>query len=139
MRVDLFTALPPQAMEIRQRVFVKEQGFQIEFDDTDAVAVHFVAFDDFDTPVATCRVFKGAEHGTYVLGRLAVVKEGRKKGIGALLIKKAEEYVKGLGGKELQLHAQCRITSFYDRLCFSPFGEIDDDEGLAHIWMRKML
>lgn len=139
MRVELFTTIPPQAMEIRQRVFVEEQGFQVEFDEMDAVAVHFVAFDDFDTPVATCRVFKGEESNTYILGRLAVSKESRGKNAGRFLVEKVEKYVKAQGGVQLQLHAQCRITAFYERLGFSPFGEIDDDEGLAHIWMKKML
>lgn len=57
MRVELFQSIPKQAIEIRQKVFVEEQGFQNEFDDIDYTAVHFVVFNDWDKPIATCRVF----------------------------------------------------------------------------------
>ncbi len=137
MRVELFRIIPQEAIEIRQKVFVEEQGFQNEFDDIDTIAMHFVLFDDMETAIGTCRVYEDAQNKTYVLGRLAVTREYRGKNSGRLIVKKAEEYVQSLGGKELRLHAQCRITEFYNKLGFSEFGDIDDDEGCPHIWMKK--
>ena len=58
MRVEIFQTLPKCAAEIRQKVFVEEQGFQNEFDNIDLNAVHFVLFDDSDVLIGTCRVFK---------------------------------------------------------------------------------
>ena len=139
MRVAIFQTIPQQAVEIRQKVFVDEQGFQNEFDDIDLIAVHFVLFDDLNIPTATCRVFKEEKNSIYIIGRLAVTKESRGKNIGGLIVEKAEEYVKKMGGEQIQLHTQCRITAFYNRLGFSAFGEIEDDEGCPHVWMRKML
>lgn len=139
MRVEIFEAIPKQAMEIRKKVFVDEQGFQNEFDDMDFLATHFVVLDDSDTPIATGRVFKGQENGTYILGRLAVLKESRGKNIGSLIVEKAEEYVKKIGGEQIQLHAQCRVAAFYNKLGFTSFGEMEEEEGCPHIWMRKML
>jgi len=139
MRVEIFEAIPKQAMEIRKKVFVEEQGFQNEFDEMDLLATHFVALDDSDTPIATGRVFKGQENGTYILGRLAVLKESRGKNIGSLIVEKAEEYVKKIGGEQIQLHAQCRVVGFYNKLGFSSFGAMEEEEGCPHIWMRKML
>ncbi|MEE0265461.1 MAG: GNAT family N-acetyltransferase [Acutalibacteraceae bacterium] len=139
MRVEVFQPIPQQAIEIRQKVFVEEQGFQNEFDDIDLIAMHFVLFDDLDIPIATCRVFKDVKESTYILGRLAVTKENRGKSIGSLIVKRAEVYVKKMGGDQLQLHAQCRIVDFYNKLGFSAFGEVEDDEGCPHIWMRKRL
>ena len=37
--------LPKEAIDIRITVFTDEQGFFDEFDDTDRVATHFIAFD----------------------------------------------------------------------------------------------
>lgn len=139
MRIEVFHGLPQQAAEIRQKVFVEEQGFQNEFDDIDLTAVHFVLFDDSDIPIGTCRVFKDDKKKSYILGRLAVVKEKRGENVGSLIVKKAEEFVKEIGENQIQLHAQCRITAFYGKLGYSSFGEIEDDEGCAHIWMKKML
>lgn len=139
MRIEVFHSLPQQAKEIRQKVFMEEQGFQNEFDEIDLTAEHFVLFDDSDNPIGTCRVFKDNKKKCFILGRLAVVKEKRGANVGSLLVEKAEEYVKEIGGDQIQLHAQCRITAFYSKLGYSSFGEIEDDEGCSHIWMKKML
>ena len=139
MRVEIFQTIPKQAREIRKKVFIDEQGFQNEFDDIDRIAAHFVLLDDLSAPIATCRVFKDEKTNAYILGRLAVVKERRGKGIGSLLVKKAAEYVKMLGGEQIQLHAQCQAEGFYAKLGYSSFGKVEDEEGCPHIWMRKML
>jgi len=139
MRIEIYQPIPAQASEIRRKVFVEEQGFNDEFDDIDMVAVHFVVFDELNTPIATCRVFKGNEQKTYILGRLAVMKEYRGKNIGGLLVEKAIEYVRKMKGKELRLHAQCRVSGFYNNLGFCEFGDVEDDEGCPHIWMKKEL
>lgn len=39
----------------------------------------------------------------------------------------------------MSLHAQCRVKSFYEKLGYTEFGEIDDDEGCPHIWMNKQI
>ncbi len=139
MRVEAFQPAPSQALEIRQKVFVEEQGFQNEFDAVDLTAVHFVLFDDCDIPIATCRVFEGAEKGTYILGRLAVTKENRGKSMGSLIVKKAEEYVKKIGGEEIRLHSQCHAAGFYEKSGFTAFGEIEYEEDCPHVWMKKKL
>ncbi len=139
MRVELYRHIPQEAAKIREKVSVEEQGFKNEFDRVDTMATHFVLFDDMETEIGTCRVYEDVQDKTYVLGRLAVTKENRGKNAGALIVKKAEEYAQSLGGKELRLHAQYRLTEFYNKLGFSEFGDIDDDEGCPHIWMKKQL
>lgn len=139
MRVEAFQPAPSQALEIRQKVFVEEQGFQNEFDSVDLTAVHFVLFDDCDIPVATCRVFESDKKNVYILGRLAVTKENRGRNMGSLLVEKAEEYIKKIGAEELRLHSQCRAAAFYEKLGYTAFGDVEDDEGCPHIWMKKRL
>ena len=139
MKILSFTSLPQAAGFIRQKVFVEEQGFEYEFDSIDDVATHFVLFSDEETPIATCRVFWNEEKSSYILGRLAVIKEYREKGLGRALVEAVEKYVKEMGGNLLQLHAQCRITSFYEHLGFVPFGDIEDEEDCPHIWMKKRI
>lgn len=136
MNIKIFHSAPTEALEIRQKVFVEEQGFQNEFDETDAIAIHFLAFDDCETPIGACRVFPHQTKGIYILGRLAVTKEHRKKHVGAFLVEEAKNYVQKIGGTELWLHAQCQVVGFYQKLGFSSFGEIEDDEGCPHIWMK---
>ena len=130
--------VPDNAIDIRIKVFTDEQGFVDGEDETDNVSVHFVAFDG-DVPVGTCRVFERAGEILHVLGRLAVLKEYRKKGVGRELLSEAEKYVASVGGIGIILHAQVRAVEFYERCGYTGFGEIEDEEGYPHLWMKKIV
>lgn len=138
MQAKIYKSLPKEASEIRTEVFINEQGFENEYDSIDETATHIVMFSG-DTPVATCRVFWNEEMNSYVLGRLAVLKAFRGKNIGASVVEEAENYVRKAGENELMLHAQCRITGFYEKLGYSQFGEVEYEEDCPHIWMKKNL
>ena len=131
--------LPDGAKVVRKTVFEEEQGFVDEFDDTDAMATHFVMFDGVENPIATCRVFWNEERKTYILGRLAVCKEYRHNNIGSLMMQEAEKYVHNIGGKSISLHAQCQASGFYDKNGYVEYGETDDEQGCPHVWMKKIL
>lgn len=139
MRVEVYESVPAEALEIRHKVFIEEQGFHTDLDETDSVAVHFLLFDDLGFPVATCIVFTDDEKKVYTLGRLAVLKEHRGKSSGSIVVRKAEEYVKKLGGVKIQLHAQLQTTAFYEKSGFSAFGDVEYEQGCPHITMIKNL
>ena len=134
----VFESLPQDAVDIRTAVFMQEQGFKDEFDEIDSKARHIVLYDD-EIPAAACRVFYDERIGSYVLGRLAVMKQYRGQSLGSAVVQQAQELVISLGGSSIVLHAQCRVTEFYAKLGYKQFGEQDDDEGCAHIWMKKEL
>lgn len=131
--------LPDEAKIIRHIVFEAEQGLIDEFDETDDIATHLMMYDDGEKPIATCRVFPDDERNTYILGRLAVIKEYRNKNLGSDIMFEAEKYVFGVGGKSIELHAQYQAAGFYEKLGYIKFGEIDDEQGCPHVWMRKIL
>lgn len=134
--VKIYSTLPEEACYIREAVFVNEQGFTEEFDKYDICATHFVLFVDAE-PVATCRVFQ--EDNRYILGRIAVMPGYRRQGLGSAIIHSAESYVAEQGGHCLHLHAQCRITDFYEAIGYDQYGEVEDDQGCPHIWMMKTI
>ena len=137
MDAEIYEQIPDCAREIRHRVFVEEQGFREEFDDVDHRAAHIVLYDQEKTPVGTCRIFWDEAMDCHVLGRLAVVKEYRGRQAGAAIMEEAEQYVRRLGGSSIVLHAPCRAAAFYQKCGYTEFGEIADDQGCHHIWMRK--
>ena len=136
--IVVYHTLPEEAAEIRDSVFVQEQGFCSEFDETDREAVHLVLKID-GIPAGTCRLFKGETEGEYLVGRLAVRKEYRGKGLGADLMAGAEKKIRSIGGNMIVLHAQQQARPFYEKQGYSAYGEGDLDEGCPHIWMRKYL
>ena len=138
MKIERFRGCPSEAMWVRKTVFVEEQGFRDEFDLTDDIADHFVML-DVEAPIGTCRVFPDEKSGGYILGRLAVLAQYRGMGLGSDLVSHAESYLREIGAKELRLHAQCRAVSFYNKLGYIEFGEVEYEENCPHIWMKKLL
>ena len=138
MEIKQYNGLCDDAMYIRETVFINEQGFRDEFDEIDKRAVHLVAYDE-DKPVATCRFFWSDERSTYLLGRLAVLKEYRKNHLGAVIMKKTEEFVKESGGTSIELHAQEQAIKFYEKQGYSVCSEMEYEEHCPHYWMRKKL
>lgn len=137
LKVTAYENFPRQAMDIRTEVFIEEQGFHDEFDETDETAVHFVMYDG-EIPVATCRVFWSDEKNSFCLGRLAVIRAYRGKQLGARMVEEAGAFVKKRGGKGLILHAQCAAKAFYEKCGYEEFGEVEEEQGCPHIWMRKV-
>lgn len=138
MRITVSDTLPEEAKAIREAVFMEEQGFQNEFDETDGIARHLLLWADGNA-VGVCRIFPGEADGEWIFGRLAVLPDFRGRGFGSELLTAAEALAGQEGGTFLCLHAQCRATGFYARLGYAEYGEIELDEGCPHIWMRKRL
>ena len=136
MNTKKYTTLPQEAKDIRVEVFMKEQGFENEFDDIDYISFHIVVFDE-EKPIGTCRFFKENNH--YTIGRVAVLKEYRNQHIGNVLLERAEKEIKKLNGDLIVVHAQVRVSPFYENQGYIQFGQIDDDEGVPHMWMKKKI
>jgi predicted GNAT family N-acyltransferase len=77
-----------KAFVIRMRVFVKEQGVpaEMELDRDDKDAIHFLAT-IVKKPVGTARLIM--RHGNAKIGRMAVLKSWRRRGVGTTLLKRA--------------------------------------------------
>ena len=138
MEFKTYAFLPPEAKALREAVFVKEQGFQGEFDDVDKTCTHGVLFDG-DQPVACSRFFPGDAPQKYILGRICVDKSRRGTGLGSVVVEESEKAVAALGGQSVILHAQCRAQHFYHTLGYQEYGPVEDEEGVPHQWMRKKI
>ena len=138
MRTECYNEYCAAAKTVREKVFIEEQGFSYDYDETDEIAVHMVMFDG-DAPVAACRIFAGDKPDVYILGRLAVKKAYRSRGIGSALLEKAKAQAKKLGAKKLILHSQMQAQDFYAKNGFAAYGEIEYEEDCPHIWMQTEL
>ncbi len=138
MEVKIFDYLPDEAHYIRDTVFIKEQGFEKEYDEIDNIAKHIVIYENGEA-LGTCRVFYDETEQGYHVGRIAVLKEHRGKSLGRLLLSETEKLVKALGGDVLRLGGQLRVAAFYEKLGFKKYGEIYLDEGCEHVPFVKEL
>ena len=124
-----------QAFAIRMRVFVREQGVapEIELDRDDRRAMHFLATLD-GKAVGTARIVM--RRGSAKIGRMAVLKQFRRKGVGARLLRHAIAVARHLGARKIYLHAQVAVIGFYERLGFVCVGAVFDEASIPH---RKMI
>lgn len=123
------------AYDIRTRVFVREQGVpqEIELDRDDKRALHFLAF-AAERAVGTARVV--IRHGNAKIGRMAVLKAYRGRGIGTKLLRRAIAVAKKQGARHIYLHAQVPVIRFYEAMAFQCVGPVFKEAGIPH---RKMI
>ena len=123
--------------DIRREVFIKEQGVSEadEMDGTDISAIHLLVRDD-GIPVATGRML--IEDETFMLWRIAVLKNHRGKKYGdfvvRLLIRKSFE----MGGVEQHLHSQVHAKGFYEKLGFKTVTDEYTEAGIPHVGMVRV-
>jgi predicted GNAT family N-acyltransferase len=127
-----------EALELRRRVFVGQQGVTLEADrdGLDPDATHIVAVDG-GRVIGTCRLV--FDDGLARLGRMAVEDEARGRGIGAALLAVAEAQARAAGATRIRLHAQLAARSLYERGGFEARGEEFMEEGIPHLTMEKLL
>jgi predicted GNAT family N-acyltransferase len=118
---------------LREAVFIKEQQVtpDLEWDEHDETATHFLAFNDKHEPVGTARLMTTGQ-----LGRMAVLPKYRKQGFGAALLRKALKEAQKQDLTEVVLYAQTHALPFYEKLGFSAYGDEFMDAGIPHRRMR---
>ena len=135
---------------VRYQVFVDEQSVpeELEYDELDRSADHFLAVLDGVPAGAGRLVITGpAPDGgtgretrpTGVLGRLAVGKAARGRGLGKLLVHAIEQRAAERGLAAVELHAQAHARGFYQQLGYAAYGDLFSEAGIEHIGMRKQL
>lgn len=126
------------AVSVRIAVFVVEQGIprEEELDEHDATAVHCVAYLE-GAPIAAGRLVIADGHGK--IGRMAVLARHRKLGLGAAVLAALEAEGAARGLRLFKLSAQLSARGFYDRLGYTPVGDVYDEVGIPHIAMVKRL
>jgi len=127
-----------EVFSIRENVFQREQKVdkKLEFDGKDGQAVHFLA--RIGEKPAGCVRIRFARK-TALLERMAVLKQFRGNGIGSKLVEAAIPFCRKKKAKQLEMHAQCRAETFYEKLGFRRFGKEFKEIGFAHVGMRLKL
>jgi len=125
-----------EAMRIRFVVFVAEQRVpaEMEMDEWDAKCVHALAYSVDGEAVATGRLLPDGH-----IGRLAVLKEWRGKGVGGEILERLVAAARERGDHEVALAAQTHAIVFYRRHGFIKEGDIYEEAGIPHQAMRKAL
>lgn len=128
--------LREDAQRLRIEVFVIEQSvpIELEWDESDEISIHAVAYDEDGQPIATGRLLPDGH-----IGRMAVRKNLRGSGIGSQVLNTLLAEAKRIGHSKLILHAQIHAQGFYEKHGFIRAGEEFMEAGIPHMEMTYLL
>ncbi|MFD2166806.1 GNAT family N-acetyltransferase [Thalassotalea euphylliae] len=118
----------PLLKTVRERVFICEHRIpkRIEFDRKDRQAIHMLVCDDeSQEPVATGRILPSGE-----IGRIAVIREYRKKQLDNIVIKGLIKIAKDLELSEIFIYSPLEAVDYFSRNNFYPVGSVFMEAGL---------
>ena len=127
------------AIGVRFRVFVSEQSVppEEELDEADATATHAIALSE-GAIIGTGRLLR-QDGVTGIIGRMAVDREWRRRGVGGQILLFLEEEARAMGYRQSVLHAQEYVKSFYASHGYAEHGDVFLEVNIPHIEMRKPL
>lgn len=126
------------AFEIRNLVFVQEQGVPVEAEldqyerESDHVLVYFE-----QKPVGTGRLRVVEEYAKFE--RICVLADYRQYGLGKKIVHALETIALQKGLHKVKLHGQTQATAFYHKLGYETASDIFMEDGIPHVLMTKTL
>ena len=121
-----------QLKAVREPVFVVEQAVEpdFEWDEIDAVAIHLLALSN-NLAIGCARIISHRK-----IGRMAVLKELRGRGIGQALLQEAINVCQAHGTKTINLTAQTHAITFYKQAGFVEISGVYQDANIPHVDMQ---
>lgn len=122
-----------QLKAVREQVFITEQQVPIdlEWDELDEAAQHLLALNHAGEPIGCARLL---DNGS--IGRMAVLKAWRGRGIGTALLNMAVAIHQQQGVQAIQLSAQMHAINFYEKAGFVVCSQPYLDANIMHVDMR---
>jgi predicted GNAT family N-acyltransferase len=128
-----------QALALREAILRKPLGLVVTTDELadDRIRAHFCAT-SHGTVVGSVSL-RPLDGDTVQLRQMAVAEERRRERMGAQLLARAEDWVRGHGYRLMVLNARLGAEGFYARYGYRAEGEPFDDNTVPHIRMTKVL
>jgi predicted GNAT family N-acyltransferase len=130
----------PGAIAVREQVFCREQGVPLaeEVDGLDDRAEHLVALaPDGRRVIGTLRLLIDGDKAK--IGRVAVERDWRRRGIAARMLDLAVARARELGSVRARLAAQLQAVALYEQVGFVVESDEFAEAGIPHVWMGRAL
>ncbi|SDD55749.1 GNAT family N-acetyltransferase [Paraburkholderia lycopersici] len=130
-------------LKLRSDVFVVEQNCVYgDIDGLDVGAWHLFAWSERDGARELAGYLRvllpDAENADVRIGRVVTAPAHRGIKLGNALLERAiAQIARQWPDAAMRLHAQAHLQKFYGAFGFAPIGEIHDEDGIPHVWMRS--
>ena len=109
-----------------------------EFDEHDTPDTKYIVILDSDFPVATARLYPLDAHSV-MIGRVVVLPEYRRQGIGTLVVRECEKWAEEMGYTRSVVESRDNKVDFYLQMGYEIRGEAADGVTFRCIRMEKEL
>lgn len=125
------------ALALRCKVFILEQGPYQDPDDADRHAWHLLGYGDAGVPLACLRVLDpGVKYSEPSIGRVVIAKEARGNGMGRVLMQEGLARCASVWpGRAVRISAQAHLQGFYGSLGFVAVSDEYLEDDIPHIEM----
>ena len=127
------------ALALRCRVFILEQGPFLDTDGVDRDCWHLLGRDQAGVLQAYLRlVDPGLKYAEPSLGRVITSAEARGTGLGRAVVREGVRFSAGVWpGQGIRISAQARLDRFYAELGFERQGADYSEDGIPHVEMLR--
>lgn len=138
---DLDVRTLHDVLALRAEVFVVEQ--ECAYADVDGLDLadgtrHLVGRSGGAIAAYARLLAPDADYASPRIGRVIVAPDARGAQLGRVLMERAlDACAEHWPGQAVELGGQAHLVGFYASLGFTPVGEVYDEDGIAHQWMRR--
>lgn len=127
------------ALALRCRVFILEQGPYLDPDGVDRQSAHLLGRDEAGALVAYLRVVDpGVKYAEPAIGRVIVAPEVRGTGLGRVLFGEGvRRCVEAWPGQGIRISAQAHLERLYEGFGFRRAGADYLEDGIPHVEMAR--
>lgn len=130
-----------EILHLRIKIFVVEQDCPYqEVDEKDKVSFHLFGRAANGKVIATSRIVpKGFSYPEISIGRVALNKEYRGKGIADKMMLETFKFIENeLGKQPIRISAQQYLVNYYNKHGFNQVGEMYLEDNIPHIEMLRI-
>jgi ElaA protein len=127
------------ALALRCRVFILEQGPYLDPDGLDRGSGHLLGRDDAGALTCYLRVVDpGLKYEEPAIGRVIVAPEVRGQGLGRALMHEGIARCQTVWpGRNIRISAQAHLAPLYASLGFEAVGEVYGEDNIPHLQMLR--
>ena len=122
-----------QAMAKKHHITLRQ-----EFDEHDGPDTRYIVVTDSDFPIATARMYPLYDT-SMMIGRVVVLPEYRRQGIGTMVVSACEEWAEDLHFSKTVLESRDNKVEFYEQMGYEVCGEAVDGDTFRCVRMEKEL